>query len=292
MSSRASHTAHGWWARLFGNRAQSEAAQRLAGMERQLAELRGRVEALHAAVGQAAERAAPDLDAFHQALQGLEKQVGRAGREQLKTNSVAEAQAAQLAAALEQLRAAEARRAAELDALREQSRGAQAAARLELVKRILPALDGLDEALRAGQTLLASAPPREGERTDGAEPAPGGWWRRLLGEPSPAPAAPPRDDGQIAELREGLAAWLRGLTFVRQRLLDVLEAEDVRPIAAAGQQFDPNYHAAIGVAPATERHPPGAVVEELRRGYLAGKRPLRHAEVVVATADEQEGELA
>ena len=78
MSSRASHTAHGWWARLFGNRAQSEAAQRLAGMERQLAELRGRVEALHAAVGQAAERAAPDLDALHQALQGLNERVREA----------------------------------------------------------------------------------------------------------------------------------------------------------------------------------------------------------------------
>jgi molecular chaperone GrpE len=172
----------------------------------------------------------------------------------------------------------------------------QVAARLDVVRSILPALDGLDEALRAGRPLLAIG-QREGN-TDTAyhsvakareEPARAGWLRRLLGEPSP-PTESARDSAalqQVAELRAGIESWLAGLSFVRQRLLDVLAAQDVRPIVAVGQSFDPNYHVAMGVVPATESHPAGIVVEELRRGYLAGERVLRHAEVVVAASEKR-----
>ena len=250
-------------------------------MERQLVDLR-------AAIGDG-----PNLAQLHEALGSLEKQIGRAGREQLKANSIAEAQAAQLAEALEQLRIAEARREAELNALREQSIAARAAARQEMAQAILPALDSIDEALRAGEPLLAAArhyasatPSGAAEASD--ESAQGGWLRRLLSG-SPASLEPPRDSAalrQIAELRAGVESWLAGLTFVRRRLLDVLAAADVRPIAALGQPFDPNYHIAIGVVAPTEDHPPGTVVEELRRGYLTGERVLRHAEVVVAGGEE------
>jgi molecular chaperone GrpE len=227
-------------------------------------------------------------------LLGLEKQVGRAGREQLKTNSIAELQAVQLTAALEQLRAADARRDTELAALREQSRDAQAAARLHVAQTILPALDGLDEALRAGRLLLATAwhggngQQSDGARSGASEDAPGGWLRRLLGGPPPGPVESARELSHAAVLRDALDSWLRGLTFVRQRLLDVLAAEDVRPIAAVGQPFDPRQHVAIGVVAATESQPPGIVAEELRRGYLAGQRVLCHAEVVVASGEEHQ----
>ncbi len=257
-------------------------------MERQLADLRGEVAALRAALAEGTWGAQPDLAALREGLLGLEKQVGRAGREQLKVNSIAEAQSGQLAAALEQMRAADARREAELAALRERSRGAQATARMEVVQNILPALDGLDEALRGGRAGAGAS----------EEPEQDGWLRRLLGGPAPRPSRHMPDAGarQAAELRAAIESWLAGLTFVRQRLLDVLKVEGVRPTSAVGQPFDPNYHVAIGVVPATESHPPGVVVEELRRGYLAGERPLRHAEVVVAAGEEsrqereQEGE--
>src|SRR5947199_211805 len=52
----------------------------------------------------------PALAALPPALAALEKQISRAGREQLKANSLAEAQLAQLTAALDALRAADARR--------------------------------------------------------------------------------------------------------------------------------------------------------------------------------------
>ncbi|HEX9373206.1 MAG TPA: hypothetical protein VF897_19490, partial [Roseiflexaceae bacterium] len=148
MSGRSPETLPGWWSRLFGAGAQNEAARTIERMERQLADLRGEVAALRAALAEGTWGAQPDLAALREGLLGLEKQVGRAGREQLKVNSIAEAQSGQLAAALEQMRAADARREAELAALRERSRGAQATARMEVVQNILPALDGLDEALR------------------------------------------------------------------------------------------------------------------------------------------------
>jgi molecular chaperone GrpE len=290
------NTMPGWWSRLFKSGAQFDAAQRLVRMEQQLSDLGRQVEALRAAVAQDAGSVHPDLASLHEALLGLEKQVGRAGREQLKANSIVEAQSAPLAAALEQLRAADIRREAELNALREQLRGEQGAARLAAAQDILPALDGLDEALRAGRLLLASADQRGGARAAGAEsgaelsakPAPGGWLRQLLGGP-PAPAEARHDAAvqQLAELWAAIESWVMGLTFVRQRLLDVLAAAEVRPIIAAGQPFDPRQHIAIGVIPANENYPSGTVVEELRRGYLAGERVLRHAEVVVAASEEQ-----
>ena len=130
-------------------------------MEQQLADLGRQVAALRSAIAPESGNDGANIAALHEALLGLEKQVGRAGREQLKTNTIAEAQSAQLAEALEQLRAADSRRAAEIDALREQQRREQVAARRAAAQDILPALDGLDEALRSGRQLLAaSARPR------------------------------------------------------------------------------------------------------------------------------------
>ena len=290
-----SSTSSSWWGRLFSGGSQSDAAQRLVRMERQLTDLGRQVEALRSAIAPDAGSAGANLAALHEALIGLEKQVGRAGREQLKTNTLAEAQSAQLAEALEQLRAADSRRAAEIEALREQQRREQAAARHAAAQDILPALDGLDEALRSGRQLLAASARREraagaeAEAPASAKPASGGWLRQLFGEPAPAPAQPRHDAAtqQLAEQTAAIDAWVTGLTFVRRRLLDILAAADVRPISAVGQTFDPQQHVAIGVVPANEDFPPGTVVEELRRGYLAGERILRHAEVLVAASDEQ-----
>jgi molecular chaperone GrpE len=79
-----------------------------------------------------------------------------------------------------------------------------------------------------------------------------------------------------------MVAWLAGLTFVRQRLLDVLAAEGVQPIVAEGRPFDPHYHVALEVVRPTDSLPAGTIGAELRRGYLAEGRVLRYAEVAVA----------
>jgi molecular chaperone GrpE (heat shock protein) len=283
-----------WWSRLLNGGAQSDLAQRLERMEQQLADLGRQVAALRGVIAPEAGSDGANIASLQEALLSLEKQVGRAGREQLKTNTVAEAQSAQLADALEQLRAADSRRAAELDALREQHRREQVAARRAAAQDILPALDSLDEALRSGRQLLATSAQHAADTNASASapPASGGWLRQLFGEPQPARATPQHAAAvqQLAEQTIAIDAWVTGLTFVRKRLLDILAAADVRPIDALGQPFDPEQHVAIGVVPPSEHAAAGTVVEELRRGYVAGERVLRHAEVLVAAIGEQQAE--
>lgn len=195
------------------------------------------------------------------AISALEKQISRAGREQLKANTLASSQTKQFTAALEQLRTADARRETALAELRERRVADMADARLSVVRALLPALDGLDEALRSGQATLA--------RFTDAD---------LLRGLLDLPPAPPSAD---AALTSTLGAWVQGLEFVRRRLLAVLAAEGVTPIAAVGRPFDPQRHLALEAIPAPHVAP-NTVVGEIRRGYAVGERILRHAEVLVA----------
>jgi len=239
--------------------------ERLDAIERGLAGLARRLPSPHE--GQATPPGADTPDGVAPALAALEKSVSRASREQFKTLALVQTQQEQLGAALEALRVADARREEELAAWPARAQRARDAARLEVARGLFPALDGLDEAINSGQRLLdqpAAAPPasfldrlfsrRREEDVRGSEEAP---------------------------LREAMTAWLAGLTFIKQRLLDVLAAEGVRPIAALGQPFDPHYHVAVDVAPAGEGLAAGMVAAESRRGYVAGDRVLRYGEVTV-----------
>ncbi len=76
-------------------------------------------------------------------LTRLEKQVSKLGREQYKANTLAQAQAERLDAALEALQTALARQeAAQQEAVRQ--------ARLKVLKSLLPVLDGLEAGLVSG----------------------------------------------------------------------------------------------------------------------------------------------
>lgn len=202
------------------------------------------------------------------ALAALEKQIGRAGREQLKLNALAEAQLEQLQVALDALRAADLRREDDLAALRASRDADQRAERRAVVRELLPAIDGLDQAANAGLAVLAQHTP---------PPVPPTIVARMRAH-TPLP-----QQEQIA-LREAMAAWLGGIELVRQRLLDVLAAEGIQPILAFGQPFDPVYHVAVEVVPPTEHVSPGIVAAEIRRGYTVDGRVLRPAEVAVARA--------
>jgi len=204
----------------------------------------------------------PDDGPLLTALSGLEKQVGRAGREQLKANALAEGHGQRLIDLFTALQTIESQRDRELTALREDSDQREKAARQALCRSLLPVLDGLDQALQAGALVLAQ--PAEPVTT---------WWNRFTGRP---PATPER------ALRAAMAAWLTGLEFVQQRLLDLLKTEGIRPMEAVGLAFDPQLHVALEVAPADTTHPLGTVVSEIRRGYLLDERILRPAEVTVA----------
>jgi molecular chaperone GrpE len=81
---------------------------------------------------------------------------------------------------------------------------------------------------------------------------------------------------------ESVQAWLQGLVLLRAQLLDLLAAEEIYPIKAVGQSFDPQWHVAVETVPITADQTTGLIVRELRRGYVQGTIVLRYAEVVVA----------
>jgi molecular chaperone GrpE len=78
------------------------------------------------------------------------------------------------------------------------------------------------------------------------------------------------------------AAWVDGFRMILRKLQALLESENVTPIEAAGQPFDPLWHEAV-LQEETEEHPDGYVTEEMQRGYRLGDRVLRPAMVKVAS---------
>ncbi len=232
--------------------------QRLGAHEARLATLVERQELLISTPPPDNVKILEKLETFEERLVALEKQVNRAGREQLKTGTLLEAQQEQLGEAVGQLKSAASRFDQELAEQNAQNHRAQTAARLEMACSLFPVLDGLDQALRSGQTLLEQPPPRTG----------------LFGRPKYQP--------EQEKLRQSLAAWLKGLELVRQRQLEVLAAEGIQPIPAAGLPYDPLSQVVVEAVAAQEKYPPGTVVSELRRGYRNAARVLRYAEVSVA----------
>ncbi len=236
----------------------------------------------------------PSLD-----LTGLEKQISKLGREQFKANALMEAQQQQIQAALEQLRQQDERRERERAELLARRPAELAEARLQVVQRLLPVMDGLDEALVSGERLLERAPSliqlqEMNQQENDRLPV----WVNLVAWPLfvvglifPGLARERKRKRQqvITKLAADMAAWedsqiawLRGLELVRERLLETLAVEGVEPIETVGQPFDPHRHLALDTAPASPEFSPGMIVSELRRGYIAGSRVLRYAEVVVA----------
>jgi molecular chaperone GrpE len=224
------------------------------------------------------------MTALREAIEKLEKQIARAGKEQFKANSLAEAQQQSAKSTLEQLREANAYRERELADLRERLVGARAEGRMEVIKRLLPVLDGIDEALSAGQRQIVDAPTEANRSPDTGGSLSfrrrvRGAWALLAGKlPNDLQPAvwPAPSNG------EALAAWLEGLGLVRDRLLDILAAEGVRPIETDGEMFDPNVHVSVSATLASDGLPAGSIVQATRRGYRIGEAVLRYAEVVVA----------
>ena len=237
-------------------------------------------------------------------LAGLKNQVSKLGREQFKLNALFEKQQAQVQAALDQLRAQDARREQERADWLARRPAEQAEARLQVAQRLLPVLDGLDEAIASGERLLERAPsPRVIQAMDRRTSDRAPWWANVLAAPAvlarlTSQAKPSERERERQALRafaadmaawqEGYAAWLQGLELVRERLFETLAMEGVEPLEAIGQPFDPHRHVAMDTVPARDDAPSGAVVSELRRGYAVGDRVLRYAEVVVARAESQD----
>lgn len=81
-----------------------------------------------------------------------------------------------------------------------------------------------------------------------------------------------------------------GVQMTRDQMLAALEREEVREIPTDGA-FDPELHQAVGTATDTDAEP-GTIAETVRKGFTWRETVLRHAQVRVAGAadDEQQAE--
>lgn len=76
-------------------------------------------------------------------------------------------------------------------------------------------------------------------------------------------------------------SWANGMELIARKFQNILEAENVKRIEAAGQPFDPNFHEAISSEP-NEDVESGYVIEVVQNGYMLGERVIRPAMVRVA----------
>lgn len=91
----------------------------------------------------------------------------------------------------------------------------------------------------------------------------------------------------IAALTSEQAAdpWTQGVVLTATRMREALARRGVTVIVTQGQMFDPSFHEALLEVPAPEGILPGAVAQEVQKGYRRGDRALRAARVVVARVD-------
>ncbi len=71
--------------------------------------------------------------------------------------------------------------------------------------------------------------------------------------------------------------------LIHRQMIELLRQRGVKPILATGADFDPRFHQAV-VHEVSVEHREGEVMEELRKGYMLGKRLLRASMVKVAKA--------
>ena len=87
-------------------------------------------------------------------------------------------------------------------------------------------------------------------------------------------------DRSLAHRPEG-DSWANGMELIARKFQNILEAEGVKRIEAAGQLFDPNFHEAISSEP-SEDVESGHIIEVVQNGYMMGERVIRPAMVRVA----------
>ncbi len=134
--------------------------------------------------------------------------------------------------------------------------------------------DGRDQARASLRSLLLDVVDIR-ERLRAAlkfsKTAPTSWWDRLLRrEPSPP-------------------TWQEGLRLTLERLDQVLLARRVAPMKLEGRPFDPKFARVIATS-AESSAPDGAVIEEVRAGFLWDDQVLQIADVIVSKSAPRNGD--
>ncbi len=288
--------------------------QRLADLVSQLEEHQEQLETLSNTV-----KSFSQLDGHQTELKNLGKTLKKLTRTHFKANTLNESQQGQIQNALGTLRELVTQRddvqpvSDDVNNQQQRLKATRKEARHEMAAELLPALDGVENAIESGRALLkrrqiklqevdaeieAEIEKHNKEQVPSPPPAPSyrtgnegnsSFWSRLDyafgGELPDKPAA--KVLYQTVKVKvpapsdEPFFAWLDGLELVRERFLSILRHEEITPILALDQLFDPRLHVAIE---AVERDdvPPGTVVDVIRKGYRQSGRVLRYAEVVVS----------
>jgi molecular chaperone GrpE len=76
-------------------------------------------------------------------------------------------------------------------------------------------------------------------------------------------------------------ALQQGMRMLQWQLNELLKAEGVTQTSSVGEPFDPYVHEAVESV-ASQEHPEGVVIEEVRKGYKLGDETLRPARVKVS----------
>ncbi|WP_027722209.1 nucleotide exchange factor GrpE [Maridesulfovibrio zosterae] len=74
--------------------------------------------------------------------------------------------------------------------------------------------------------------------------------------------------------------FVTGVDMTRKMFLDTLAKHGLEAVGKAGDEFDPNFHEAMGMAQASDL-PDGSIAQVMQRGYVLKGRVIRPAKVMV-----------
>lgn len=73
----------------------------------------------------------------------------------------------------------------------------------------------------------------------------------------------------------------KGVLMIKSQLEDIMKKQGIEKISAIpGESFNPSMHESVGEA--ESGHPPGAIAEEISKGYLLSGRVIRPARVKIS----------
>ena len=222
------------------------------------------------------------LETTQTQVEELTRTVAKMNRVQFKSNTLFEGKEKQVVQTLNMLQEIVFRREeiteAQTRAQHQHLEKMRAEARAVFAADMLPILDGLEHALMSGRALL------ERQRVSGARSSSNrkGLWHAVQNIFSETP-----DRDYLAEVGQVLSAWLDGLDLVSERFRKLLALENIHPISALHQTFNPRLHVAVATEVRADVKD-GTIQKVLRTGYRHGARVLRYAEVVVARMPAQD----
>ena len=77
-------------------------------------------------------------------------------------------------------------------------------------------------------------------------------------------------------------AFAQGMEMIYKQLIQELDNLDVKPIAAVGEEFNPDFHNAV-MQVESEEYESGVIAQELQKGYTYRDTVVRHSMVAVVS---------